>query len=71
MKTLNKTMPIDLLITLLDNQDWVGVSSGNWEDIEYMVEDTDEGQNLNISSEKITFYFDKDGRFLGISNYKM
>ena len=64
-------MPIKLLQLLLDKQDCVAVASGNWDRLEYHIDEDEDGlTTLRIDSVRIGFSFDKSGRFLGVFNWQ-
>ena len=70
MTFLPKLSPMQLLTDLLNSQDWVSVSSGDYDDLSHEISQEGDEQYVTINTIKITFVFDKDGRFQGISNWK-
>jgi hypothetical protein len=55
---------------ILDNQAERGIKSGNWNRLEYEIENVDSDITLKIPNVNIGIVFSKKGRLLGIYNYQ-
>lgn len=63
---------LEMLKEILEGQQERGIREGNWERTDYT---KDKGifhgsTEINIPSSKIVFVFNRNGRFVGMLNYK-
>lgn len=63
---------LEKLKAILDNQQERGVASGDWNRCEYeeWKDNANGRQMINVPADKVEFIFNRNGRFVGIVNYK-